>query len=260
MGKLLAIDGLYVLRRMYEANPDPDSPEKADSAIRHALSAFMKLIAAHEPTHVLLAFDFGGHTWRHDLYPRYRENRTPMPAVLQDRIATLYDLLSARNLTVVSIPGVEAADVIATCVMRWLGEGRGDAVIASTHKELLVLIEHGASIWDHFKNEWHDRAWVEQKFGVPPAMLTDFLALAGDRANGIPGVYKVGAKTAAGLLQSYGSLEAVMAGAGILMDTLGAALRKDRDNAFLSRELVRLKTDVRLGITWNRIAWGPAPM
>lgn len=255
MGKLLAIDGLNIVRRVYEANVEPDTPAKAEAALHYALSSFRKLLTTHQPSHVLPAFDFGGHTWRHDLYARYRENREAMPEVLKQALPDFYAQLSELGLTVVSVPGVEADDVIATGVMRWLNEERGAAVIASTDKDLHVLVAHGAAIWDHFKGEWHDSKWVEEKFGVPPALLADLLALMGDATDGIPGVSKVGVKTAAKLLQSYGSIERIMAGAGILKDSLGERLRKDGAQLNLSRKLVELKTDVRLGVTWNMLAY-----
>lgn len=256
MGKLLAIDGLNIVRRVYEANPEADSPEKAETALRNSFSSFRRLLDTHQPTHVLPAFDFGGHTWRHDLYPQYRQNRAPMPVHLKERLPDFYEMLARTGLSVVCVEGVEADDVIATAVLRWLGEGRGDAVVASTDKDLHVLIACGALLWDNFKNEWHDRDWVMKRFGVPPEMLTDLLALAGDPTDGIPGIEKIGEKTGAKLLNSYQSLEGIMAGAGILLNPLGQRLRAGRDNAFLSRELVKLKTDVRLGVTWKTLQYG----
>lgn len=255
MGRLLAIDGLNIVRRVYEASPEPDSPEKADIALRHALSSLRKMITEHEPSHVLPAFDFGGPTWRHALYDGYRAGRAPMPAVLRERLPELYQKLEGFGLRVVSLPEVEADDVIGTVVLRWLAEGRGEATVASTDKDLHGLIAHGARVWDHFKGEWHDRAWVEQKWGVPPEQLPDLLALMGDVTDSIPGVSKVGVKTAARLLRTYGSLDAIMAGAGILKDTLGETLRKEREMLYLSRQLVQLKTDVRVGVSWNMLAW-----
>lgn len=258
MGKLLAIDGLNIVRRVYEANPDPDSPEKAELALRNSFSSFRRLLETHQPTHVLPAFDFGGHTWRHDIYPQYRQNRTPMPEHLNERLLDFLDMLSKFGLHVVRVEGVEADDVIGTAVLRWLGEGRGDAIVASTDKDLHVLVAAGALLWDHFKSEWHDRDWVIKRFGVPPEMLTDLLAITGDPADDIPGIHKVGQKTGAKLLSTYKNLEGIMAGAGILVDTLGQRLRAGRDNAFLSRELVKLKTDVQLGITWKMLRYGSA--
>jgi protein Xni len=255
MARLLAIDGLNIVRRVYEASPEPDSDLKADIALRHALSSFRHLINGHEPTHVLPAFDFGGRTWRHDLYEGYREGRAPMPDPLRAALPGFYDTLAKIGLQPVSLPGVEADDVIGTAVMRWLNEGRGDAVVASTDKDLHCLIAHGALVWDHFKGEWHDTAWVENKWGVPPELLPDLLALMGDATDSIPGVSRVGQKTAARLLRTYGTLDAIMSGAGILKDTLGETLRKEREMLYLSRQLVQLKTDVKVGVSWNMLAW-----
>ena len=255
MGRLLAIDGLNIVRRVYEASPEPDSDLKAEIALRHALSSFRKLVNEHEPTHVLPAFDYGGATWRHALYEGYRAARAPMPAPLRAALPAFYDTLAGFGLKAVSLPDVEADDVIGTVVLRWLAEGRGAAVVASTDKDLHCLIGDGALVWDHFKGEWHDHAWVEKKWGVPPEQLPDLLALMGDATDSIPGVSKVGMKTAARLLRTYGGLDAIMAGAGILKDALGDTLRKERDMLYLSRQLVALKTDVRVGVSWNMLAW-----
>ena len=255
MAKLLAIDGLNIVRRVYEASPEPESEEKAAIALRHALSSFRKLLATHSPTHVLAAFDYGGSTWRHALYPRYREQRAPMPSCLRQALPGFHDKLAGEGLHILMLPEVEADDVIGTGVLRWLAEGRGEAIVATTDKDLHGLIAHGALIWDHFKGEWHDDAWVRNKFGVPPELLVDLLALMGDVTDGVPGVSKVGMKTAAKLLMAYGDLDAVMAGAGILKTPIGERLRAERDTLYLSRQLVQLKTDVRLGVTWNMLAY-----
>jgi 5'-3' exonuclease len=255
MSKLLAIDGLNILRRVFEANPETDPKQKAETAIRNTLSSFRRLLFDHAPTHVLPAFDAGGHTWRHDLYPAYRADRAPMPSELRDQLPGFFGMLEHIGLHVVSVPGVEADDVIATGVLRWLSEGRGEAIVASTDKDLHVLVEHGALVWDHFKSEWHDAAWVEAKFGVSPAQLVDYLALTGDSTDGVPGVTKIGSKKAAQLLRAYGTLDGVMAGAGILKDALGEKLRQERGQAYLSRELVKLKIDVTLGVSWKTLAF-----
>ncbi|MFP5392560.1 MAG: 5'-3' exonuclease H3TH domain-containing protein, partial [Gammaproteobacteria bacterium] len=229
MAKLLAIDGLNIVRRVYEASSDPDTQEKAETALRHALSSFRNLLGAHQPTHVLAAFDYGGPTWRHALYPRYREQRAPMPSCLRAALPGFHDRLRAEGLHVVTLPEVEADDVIGTGVMRWLNEGRGEAIVATTDKDLHGLIAHGALVWDHFKGEWHDDAWVRARFGVAPERMVDLLALMGDATDGVPGVSKVGMKTAAKLLNAYGDLDGVMAGAGILKTPLGERLRAERD-------------------------------
>ena len=258
MGKLLVIDGLSFVRRVYKAIPGDDTPEKAEATLEKTYSSFRILLEGHAPTHVAAAFDFGGPTWRHEIYPAYKQNREPMPAELKTRLPAFYEILPNLGITSISIEGVEADDVIATVVMKWLGEGRGDAVVATTDKDLHVLIEFGALLWDHFESKWHDREWVINRFGVPPEMLTDFLAIAGDSSDGIPGVDRIGTKKAAALLNAYKNLEGVMAGAGILMDSTGKHLRAGRDLAFMSRELVKLKTDVRLGLTWRSLEYTKA--
>jgi DNA polymerase-1 len=255
MAKLLAIDGLNIVRRVYEASPEPDSPIKAATALRHALSSFRTVLDTHQPTHVLAAFDYGGTTWRHALYPRYREHRAPMPTDLRAALPEFQQRLTAAGMHPLCIPDVEADDVIGTGVLRWLAEGRGEAIVATTDKDLHGLVAHGALVWDHFKNEWHDDAWVRNRFGVAPESIVDLLALMGDATDGVPGVSKVGMKTAARLLNAYGDLDAVMAGAGILKTPLGERLRAERDILYLSRQLVELKTDVRLGVTWNMLAY-----
>jgi DNA polymerase-1 len=257
MGKLLAIDGLNIVRRVYEASPEPDTPEKAELALRHALSSFRRLLDAHAPSHVLPAFDYGGNTWRHTIYPRYRENRTAMPSPLRSALPSFYlKLKDELGVNVVTVPEVEADDIIGTGVMRWLGEGRGEAVVATTDKDLHCLIGHGALVWDHFKGEWHDDPWVRAKFGVAPELLVDLLALMGDPTDGVPGVEKIGMKTAAKLLNAYGNLDAVMAGAGILKTPTGEKLRAGREMLYLSRQLVQLKMDVTLGVSWKTLAYG----
>lgn len=254
MAKLVAIDGFNIVRRIYEANPESDSPEKAEVVIRISLSAFQKLHREHAPTHSVVVFDFGGKTWRHALYEKYREQRAPMPDALRQCVPMLISELEKFNMKVLCIPEVEADDVIGTVVLRWLAEGRGAAVVVSTDKDLHVLIAQGAVVWDHFKNEWHDGSWVQKKFGVGPGQLADLLALTGDPTDGIPGVTKIGMKTAAKLLQTYGTIDAIMAGAGILKNTVGENLRKDAKILALSRQLVALKSDVQLGVSWKMLA------
>lgn len=255
MGILLAIDGMHIVRRIYEASDEPEPAQKAELAVRHALSSFRKLLAVHMPTHVLVAFDGEGPSWRHALHPAYKQQHEQMPAPLADALPRLHEQLQKMGMSTISISGAEADDVIATAVLRWLQEERGDAIIASTDKDLHSLIAQGARCWDHFRNEWHDAAWVECKFGVAASQLPDLLAMIGDATDGIPGVPKIGVKTAAKLLQSYGDIEHIMAGAGILKNTMGERLRQHADALRLSRKLVALKDDVRLGVTWNLLAY-----
>lgn len=253
MQRLLAIDALNLVRRVYEANPERDGLEKAETAVHNATLSFRRLLDQHHPTHALAAFDAGGPTWRNDIHPPYRSARRPMPEPLKISLPDLQARLEGLGLHALCLEGVEADDVIATAVLRWLDEQRGEAIVVSTDKDLHQLVAQGARVWDYFKGEWHDRAWVQAKYGVAPEQLADLLALVGDSADGIPGIEKIGQKTAAKLLESYGDLDGIFAGAGILLTPQGQKLRAGRDAAYLSRRLVQLKTDVRLGVTWRTL-------
>jgi DNA polymerase-1 len=255
----LAIDGLCIVRRVFQAAKDePDLDKRAEEAISSSCRTFRRLLDTLAPGHVLTAFDAGGHTWRHGLYPRYRERRESIPEELRARLPDMMARLQDMGVHSVQILEVEADDVIATAVTRWLDKGYGQAVVASTDKDLHQLTAIGASIYHPFDNEQRDAAWVEQKFGVPAALLGDYLALVGDGADEVSGVPGIGAKKAAELLRRYGSLDGVFAGAGILLDTVGRNLRKGKSDALLSRQLVALKTDVVLGVTWKQLAYEPA--
>lgn len=249
---LLLVDGLNVVRRVYEANPAPDSDDKAKGAVKSSLSSLRRALRELDPTHALLAFDAGGHTWRHALYDRYREGRKPMPEPLRNALPSLYEQLRNDGWATRCIEGVEADDVIVTAAHRVQGKPFKVTVL-STDKDLLVLLRlAGVQVRDHFKPEWRDVAWCEKKFGVGPALLADYLALMGDAVDGIPGVEGVGQKTAAKLLLEHGGLEAVLqaaeAGHSSTKGKLGEKLRAQAAMARLSRQLVGFKTDIDLGI------------
>src|SRR5438128_1733781 len=112
MGKLLAIDGLHIVRRVYEASPEPDTPEKAELALRHSLASMHRLLNFHAPSHAVVAFDSGQPGWRHALYPPYRQQRKPMPPVLQVRLPDLFRLLADDGLAALMVPGAEMEDIV----------------------------------------------------------------------------------------------------------------------------------------------------
>jgi DNA polymerase-1 len=256
MPRLLLIDGLNIVRRCYEANPAPDSANKAKDAARSAFGSFKRALRENTPTHALAAFDYGGPTWRHALYARYREGRKPMPEELRAELPAFKARLTDElGLAVACVPNVEADDVIGTVFTRWMACKAAPAVVVSTDKDLCTLIAQGALVRDHFKPEWRDAAWVQAKFGVGPELLGDLLALMGDSVDDIPGVDGVGAKTAAKLLNEYGSLEALLAGASSIKGKLGERLVEQAGNARLSRQLVALDTAVEVGVTWNGLRY-----
>jgi len=259
---LVLIDGLNIVRRVYEANPAPDSVDKAQTAVRNSLSSFRRVLDEHKPTHVLAPFDYGGSTWRHELYPLYRQKRTPMPAELRDVLPLMYEKLQAIGIPTISVPGVEADDVLATVFGHWVGRPTAApdaaATVVSTDKDLAYLAAKGARIRDHFNMVWRDSDWIVGKFGVTPDLLHDLLALTGDTSDDIPGVPSVGIKTAAKLLNTYGSLDGVLANAHQVKNQLGVKLRESTDIVALSRKLVAFKTDMQLGLTWRSLRYSPA--
>lgn len=256
---LLIVDGLNVVRRVYEANLAPDSQAKAEGAARSSLQSIRRALSEASPTHAVVFFDAGGSTWRHALYGAYRQNRSPMPEVLREVLPSLRETLQATlNLQSRSYPGIEADDAIAQLALQWRNEFPESAVtVLSTDKDMAQLVAHGVRVRDHFIGVWRDEPWIEAKFGVPSALLGDLLALMGDAADGVPGVRGVGAKTAARWLNTYQSLEAVLAAAPTMTGKIGERLRDGCADALLSRALVGFKTDSPLGLLWADLAMRP---
>lgn len=250
---LLIIDALNVIRRIHEAIPEPDSEEKVADTIKSSLSSFKRALKTHRPTHAVAVFDHGGRTWKHDLYDAYQANRKPMPQPLRDGLLTLKHELHDIGLHWIAIEGIEADDAIAALVDKWCQYSAERAIILSTDKDFLQLISEQVCVYDHFKDVWRDCAYVQEKFGVTPSQMGDLLALMGDAVDGVPGVDKVGCKTAATLLRINGNLDRLISNADKVAGQVGANLRKGIEIARLSRQLVSFKTDMPLGLTWKML-------
>ena len=257
---LLMFDGLNIVRRNYEkvnSQSNSPEPETIETALRNSLGSFRRVLTEIDPTHAMAAFDYGGQTWRHREYAAYRANRKPMPQALREALPWIYDQLAERlGMTVVSIPDVEAEDVIATCYSRWAAANRGPAVVVSTDKDLAWLMSQGALILDQFAREWRTAEWSQDKFGVPPELIHDYLALMGDDTDGVPGLVGVGPKTAAKWLLQHGNLEGVLENAASIPGKVGKTLQDNIEIVRLSRKLVSLRTDIQCGVTWNTLRRG----
>lgn len=244
--KLLLVDGLNLIRRVYEANLAPDSTEKAQGALRSSLSSFNRALREHAPTHCLWAFDAGGPTWRHVLYPAYKAARKPMPTFLKDELVPFKESLAQNGWAMAEPLGFEADDALGSLAVTASEQGI-EVVVLSTDKDLASLAAYpGVSVHDHFGNIRRDAEWCKGKFGVGPELILDWLALTGDAVDGIPGVEGVGAKTATKLLLDHGDLRGVLNAAVDLNipGKVGARLHLQRDVAQLSRELTTLKLDL----------------
>lgn len=249
---LLLVDGLNLLRRCYEANPAPDSAQKAESAVNVAWQSFQRALRDHTPTHCVAVFDAGGPTWRHALYADYKAGRKPMSPYLANELLGFKERLMAEHWAVMSLPGEEADDTLWGLAKAARLEGESVTVL-STDKDLVRLVAIGAKVYHHFDRKWHDDAWCQAKFGVRPEQLTDFLALMGDSSDGIPGIAGVGAKTAAALLAQHDNLAMVLmaAKAGAVPGKLGQRLLEQEAAARLSFQLAELRS----GFSARDLVW-----
>jgi DNA polymerase-1 len=190
-------------------------------------------------------FDASGPTFRDALYPAYKAQRSPMPDDLRAQIAPIHEVVRLLGWTVLDVPGVEADDVIGTLAVTAAAQGM-EVVISSGDKDLAQLVNEHITIIDTMNGKRRDLAGVEAEFGVPARLMVDFQTLVGDAVDNVPGVEKVGPKTAAKWLQEYGSLDALVASADTIKGVAGENLRKALPWLPTGRQLLTIKTDCDL--------------
>lgn len=256
---LNVIDGTNILRTCFEANPAPESSEKVDGVFKSTLGSYKRAVRRHQPTHLAIAFDVpNSKNWRHELYPDYKKSRKPTPETLASRFDEFVASVRAAGFFTVVAPGYEAEDVVNTICRRWVASTTENVTVLSTDKDLTQLTEVGVMVHRHFTDEWRDPVWVQNYFGVPVEQLLDFMALTGDKSDDIPGIPKVGPKTAAELLAKYGTLDAVLEAGkeGKEKGKLGERLVAHAEDARISRKLVEL-AEPTLGVSLAdmRIDW-----
>jgi len=245
---LLLVDGSSYLYRAFHALPELKSPRgEPTGAIHGVLSMLKRLSADYGAAARACVFDAKGKTFRDDAYPQYKANRPAMPEELAGQIEPLKEAVAALGWSVLTVPGVEADDVIATLAEQ-ARRGGWKCVISTGDKDLAQLVDEQVTLVNTMSNEKLDPAGVQQKFGVAPTQIVDYLALTGDAVDNVPGVEKVGPKTAAKWIQQYGSLDAVMAHAGEIPGAVGEHLRKALDWLPKGRELLTVKRDVQLPV------------
>jgi DNA polymerase-1 len=247
---LLLVDGSSYLYRAYHAMPDlravPGDPESpATGAIRGMINMLQKLRKDVRADYVACVFDAPGPTFRDALYPEYKANRSPMPPDLRLQIDPIHEVVRLLGWKVLNIPGVEADDVIGTLACM-ATERDIETVISSGDKDLSQLVNDHVMVIDTMNDRKRDVAGVEAEFGVPPRLMVDYQTLVGDAVDNVPGVDKVGPKTAVKLLQEYGSLDALVARAHEVKGAVGENLRRALDWLPKGRELLTIKKDCEL--------------
>jgi len=247
---LLLVDGSSYLYRAYHAMPDlravpgdPTSP--ATGAIRGMINMMQKLRRDIRADYAACVFDAPGKTFRDDFYPDYKATRSPMPDDLRAQIEPIHEVVRLLGWKVLHVPGVEADDVIGT--LACMGSERGlVTVISSGDKDLSQLVNERVTVIDTINDRRRDMAGVEVEFGVPPRLMVDYQTLVGDAVDNVPGVDKVGPKTAVKLLKEFGSLDALVARAHEVKGAVGENLRKALDWLPMGRKLLTIRTDCDL--------------
>lgn len=248
--RLLLVDALNLVRRVYAAQPGDDGPERVESARTSGAQSLRRALRECRPTHAVAVFDGQGPTWRHRLHDGYKAGHKPMPRALREALPAYRESFAALGVRSLEMPENEADDLIATLAAKASAAG-GYAIILSTDRIFLQLLGERVVVRHHFEQRDLDLAWMIDRFGVEPGRLVDFLALTGDSANGIAGVRGVGPKTAAKLIAEFGTLDAILAKAAAgdgVTPGLAAKLTEHEADARLARTLMRLKTDLHLGV------------
>ncbi len=243
---LILVDGSSYLYRAFHALPAlTTSDGRPTGAVRGVVSMVKKLLREYQPTHMAVVFDAKGKTFRDNLYEQYKATRPPMPEELAAQIEPLHEMIRALGIPVIVEEGVEADDVIGTLAKQAREQGF-DVVISTGDKDMAQLVDDHITLIDTMTDRKLDRDGVIAKFGVPPEKIIDYLTLVGDTSDNIPGVEKVGPKTAVKWLEKYGSLEGVIEHADQIGGKVGENLKKALDHLPLSKELVTIRLDVPL--------------
>lgn len=251
MPPFVLVDGSYFLFRAFHALPPlTTSTGLHTNAIRGAISAIQKLMRRTQPTHMAVIFDTPEPTFRHKLSPIYKGDRPSMPEELSQQIPYLHALIKAQGIPLYSLPGAEADDIIGTLTKRALSEGH-HVLISTGDKDMAQLVNEHVKLEDSFKERVLDEAGVFEKFGVHPHQIIDYLTLMGDASDGIMGVPGVGAKTAAKLLNEYGSLNNIIANVDQLKGKISQNIKDNLDNIKVDHQLASIVCDLDLALDWH---------
>jgi len=248
MTDLVLIDGSSYLYRAFHALPPlTNSQGEPTGALHGVLTMIQKLLRDEQPARVAVVFDAPGKTFRDDLYPEYKANRPPMPDELRSQVQPILDAVAAMGLPLLRIEGVEADDVIGTLCRRAAAREL-DVLVSTGDKDLAQLVTDKVTLINTMNNARLDRNGVKEKFDVYPEQIIDYLALVGDTSDNIPGVPKVGAKTAAKWLNLFDSADGIVEHAEEIKGKVGESLRENIEQLKLSQDLATIRVDLKLDI------------
>ena len=248
-GKLWLVDGSsYLYRAFFALPPLTTSQGVPTGAVLGVLNMLNKLLKDEDPELIVVVLDAPGRTFRDELFEEYKAHRPPMPDDLRSQIAPLIEAIPALGLPMLRIEGVEADDVIGTLAERAASSGL-EVVISTGDKDMAQLVSDRITCVNTMFDTKLDRAGVKAKFDVLPEQIVDYLALVGDSSDNIPGVPKVGPKTAAKWLNEYGSADGIVAHAKDIAGKVGESLRDNLDTLELSKKLATIRRDLDLPLT-----------
>ena len=260
---LVLVDGSSYLYRAFHAFPPlTNSAGEPTGAMYGVLNMLKSLISQVQPSHIAVVFDAKGKTFRDEMFEQYKSHRPPMPDDLRKQIQPLHDIIRALGIPLLVIEGVEADDVIGTLALA-ASKANQKVLISTGDKDMAQLVDDNIMLINTMNNTLLDREAVIEKYGIPPELIIDYLALMGDSADNIPGVAGVGEKTALGLLQGIGSMAEIYANLDKVAELpirgakkLGDKLLAEKEMADLSYRLATIKTDVDLDITPEQLTLG----
>ncbi len=254
---LVLVDGSSYLYRAYHALPDLRSHTGFPTgAMVGVLNMLRRLEHDYKPDYLACVFDAKGPTFRHELYPDYKSHRPPMPSDLAQQIAPLHEAISALGWPLIVEEGVEADDVIGTLAHHAL-TAQVEVLISTGDKDMVQLIKPHLSLMNTMTNEKLDEQAAQEKYGIHPSQFIDYLTLIGDSADNVPGVHKVGPKTAQKWISEYGTLNAVMERASEVKGALGERLKEALTWLPQARELLTIRCDVPLRHTLDDLIKSP---
>ncbi|QLB21512.1 DNA polymerase I [Vespertiliibacter pulmonis] len=261
---LVLVDGSSYLYRAFHAFPPLTNKQgEPTGAMYGVLNMLKSLISQVEPSHIAVVFDAKGKTFRDELFEQYKSHRPPMPDELRSQIQPLHQMIKALGIPLLSVEGVEADDVIGTLAIQASKAGKS-VLISTGDKDMAQLVNEHIMLINTMNNTLLDRDGVIEKYGIPPELIIDFLALLGDSSDNIPGVKGVGEKTALALLQGIGSMKEIYANLDKIAElsfrgakNFAPKLEAEKEVAELSYQLATIKTDVPLELTHEQLLTQP---